>query len=160
MTSASWRWTWSGTAPAQTRRAASSAHAAASSCGAAIAGGGGKISPATTLGGRSTRLAREGLGPGRRETAGQGGGEEGELRRGKEVWSWGIGSGFGRWAWSTSQGEGESPRPFRSGRSATPTVQHARSTLTIDSFFFFSFVKTNRITWNYFITFAFQIYLI
>jgi hypothetical protein len=162
VTSASWRWTWSGTAPAQTRRAASSAHAAASSCGAAIASGGGKISPATTLGSRPPHLVREGLGPGRRETAGQGGG----VRRGRRVTE-GQGGlelgnrvGFGRWVWSTSQGEGESPRPFRSGRSATPTVQHARSTLTIDSFFSFLFSKTNRITWNSFITFAFQFYLV
>ena len=82
MTSASWRWTWSGTAPAQTRRAASSDHAAASSCGAAIAAAGGQISPATTLGGRSPCLVREGWGLGAgaaRETAG--GGEEGEHGR-------------------------------------------------------------------------------
>jgi hypothetical protein len=128
VTSASWRWTWSGTAPAQTRRVASSAHAAASSCGAAIAGGGGKISPATTLGGRSTRLAREGLGPGRRETAGQGGGEEGELRRGKEVWSWGIGSGRGSVAGpGPPVRERERERERVQGLSGPAGAQHQQS---------------------------------
>jgi hypothetical protein len=99
VTSASWRWTWSGTAPPQTRRAASSDHAAASSCAAAIAAAGGQIS----LGGPVPRARRPNplrlAGVAWRAREGDGGGGEeaspARARRGLS-WSWGSFGGEGR----------------------------------------------------------------